>query len=110
MSKPLDYAEILKKVVKDATIHQPRLQAIKLYPVCDLESGQFVVLATGFDKKSWMDFVLFHARLIEKDNSDRQVIIEEDNFEEGLVNILIAAGIKKEDIVTNWQQVVAVNK
>lgn len=48
-----------------------------------------------------MDFVLFHARLIEKDNSDRQVIIEEDNFEEGLVNTLIAAGIKKEDIVTS---------
>ncbi len=110
MSKFLDYAEILKQTVKDATIHQPRLQAIKLYPVCDIESGQFVVLATGFDKQKWMDFVLFHARLIEKDNSDRQVIIEEDNFEEGLVNTLIAAGIKKEDIVTNWQQVVAVNK
>lgn len=110
MSKPLDYAEILKKVVKDATIHQPRLQAIKLYPVCDLESGQFVLLATGFDKQKWMDFVLFHARLIEKDNSDRKVIIEEDNFEKGLVNTLIAAGVKKEDIVTNWQQVVAVNK
>jgi hypothetical protein len=27
--------------------------------------------------------------------------IEEDNFEEGLVNILIEAGIKKEDIVTS---------
>jgi hypothetical protein len=35
--------------------------------------------------------------------SDRQVIIEEDNFEEGLVDTLIAAGIKKEDIVTSWQ-------
>ncbi len=101
MSKPIDYSEILKKVVKDATIHQPSIQAIKLYPVCDLESGQFVVLATGFDKQKWMDFVLFHARLIEKDSSDRQVIIEEDNFEEGLVNALIEAGIKKEDIVTS---------
>ncbi len=104
MFKPVDYSEILKKVVKDATIHQPRLQAIKLYPVCDLESGQFVVLATGFDKQRWMDFVLFHARLIEKDNSDRQIIIEEDNFEEGLIDTLIEAGIKKEDIVTSWQQ------
>ena len=103
MSKSLDYAEILKKVVKDATIHQPSLQPIKLYPVCDLESGQFVVLATGFDKQKWMDFVLFHARLIEKDNSDRQIIIEEDNFEEGLVNTLIEAGIRKEDIITSWQ-------
>ena len=28
-----------------------------------------------------------------------QIIIEEDNFEEGLVDTLIEAGIKKEDIV-----------
>ena len=110
MDNSLNYVEILKKVVKDATIHQPRIQAIKLYPVCDAESGHFVVLATGFDKQKWMDFVLFHARLIEKDNSDRQIIIEEDNFEEGLVDTLIAAGIKKEDIVTSWQQAIAVNK
>ncbi len=52
----------------------------------------------------------FHARLIEKDNSDRQIVIEEDNFKEGLVNTLIEAGIKKEEIVTSWQQAIAVNK
>jgi hypothetical protein len=50
---------------------------------------------------------LFHARLISEDNSDRQIIIEEDNFEEGLVDTLIAAGIKKEDIVTSWQQAIS---
>ncbi|MFM7602357.1 MAG: element excision factor XisI family protein, partial [Pseudanabaena sp.] len=77
--------------------------------VCDLESGHFLVLATSRSKKSWFDSILFHARLI-TDNSDRQVIIEEDNFEEGLVNALIEAGIKKEDIVTSWQQAIAVNK
>ena len=53
-----------------------------------------------------MDSVLFHARLIEKENSDRQIIIEEDNFEEGLIDTLIEAGIKKEDIVTSWQQAI----
>ena len=110
MDKSLNYIDILKKTVKDATIAQPRLQAIKLYPVCDAESGHFLVLATGWDKQRWMDSVLFHARLIEKDNSDHQVIIEEDNFEEGLVDTLIAAGIKKEDIVTSWQQAIAANK
>lgn len=110
MDNSPDYVEILKKVVKDATIHQPSIQVIKLYPVYDAEFGHFVVLATGFDQQKWMDFVLFHARLIEKDNSDRQVIMEEDNFEEGLVNTLIEAGIKKEDIVTSWQQAIAVNK
>ena len=106
MSKPVDYSQILKKVIYDATIHQPSLQPINLYPVCDLESGHFLVLATSRSKKSWFDSILFHARLI-TDNRDRQVIIEEDNFEEGLVNTLIEAGIKKEDIITSWQQAIA---
>lgn len=93
----LKYVDILKKTVQDATIDQPSLQAIKLYPVCDAESGHFLVLAvlaTGRDKQSWMDSILFHARLIEKENNDRQIIIEKDNFEEGLVDT---------DIVTSWQ-------
>ncbi len=106
MDTTLNYAEIIKKTVKDATIDQPSIQAIKLYPVCDVESGNFVVLATGFDKQKWMDSVIFHARLIEKDNGDPQIIIEDDNFEEGLVDTLIEAGIKKEDIVTSWQQAI----
>jgi XisI protein len=110
MDKSLNYIDILKKTVKDATIAQPRLQAIKLYPICDTESGHFLVLATGFDKQKWMDNVIFHARLIEKDNGDPQIIIEDDNFEEGLVDTLIEAGIKKEDIVTSWQQAIAKNK
>ena len=95
MDNSLKYVDILKKTVQDATIDQPSLQAIKLYPVCDAESGHFLVLATGRDKHRWMDSVLFHARLI-----------EEDNFEEGLIDTLIEAGIKKEDIVTSWQQAI----
>jgi hypothetical protein len=106
MDNSLNYAEIIKKIVNSATIDQPSIQAIKLYPVCDLESGNFVVLATGFDNQKWIDNVIFHARLIEKDNGASQIIIEEDNFEEGLVDTLIEAGVKKEDIVTSWQQAI----
>ena len=96
MDRSLSYADILKKTVHSATIDQPRLQAIKLYPVCDTDSGHFLVLATGWDKQRWIDTVLFHAHLVEN-----QVIIEEDNFEEGLTSALVAAGIKSEDIVTS---------
>lgn len=110
MDTILNYAEILKKIVNDATIYQPSIQAIKLYPVCDVESGNFVVLATGVDNKKWVDFVLFHARLIETDKGDRKIIIEEDNFEEGLVDSLIAAGIKKEDIITSSQEILALSR
>jgi len=104
MDNSLNYTDILKKVVQEATVDQPRIQPIKLYPVCDPESGNFVIVATGYDRKRRVNFVVFHARLINKDNSDRQIIIEEDNFEEGLIDALIAAGIKKEDIITSWQQ------
>lgn len=96
MDKALDYANIIKKTLYDATLVQPRLQAIKIYPVCDSDAGHFLILATGWDKQDWMDTVLFHARLVEQ-----KVVIEEDNFEEGLTNVLIAAGIKLDDIVVN---------
>lgn len=96
MDHPLSYADILKKTVQSATVNQPRLQAIKLYPVCDMDSGHFLILATGWDKQRWLDTVVFHARLVEN-----QVVIEEDNCEEGLTSALIAAGIKREDITTS---------
>ena len=104
MDNSLKYEEILKKIVQDAASEQPSLQPIKLYPVCDPESGHFLVLATSRNKKSWFDSILFHARLIKEDDSDRKIIIEEDNFEEGLTDALIAAGIKKDHIITSWQQ------
>jgi XisI protein len=89
------YVDILKKTLHEATIDQPRLQAIRLYPVCDVESGHFLILATGWDNQQWIDTILFHARLVHD-----QVVIEEDNFEEGLSQSLIAEGIKAEDILT----------
>jgi XisI protein len=98
MDYPLNYTDILKKTVQEATIDQPRLQAIKLYPVCDTDSGHFLVVATGWDKQRWMDTILFHARLVED-----QIIIEEDNFEESLTQILIDRGIAKEDIITHLE-------
>lgn len=96
MEQSLSYADILKKTLQEETRAQPRLQAIRIYPVCDTDSGQFLVLATGWDKQRWIDSILFHARLV-----DSQVIIEEDNFEEGLSSSLIAAGIPAEDIITS---------
>jgi hypothetical protein len=100
MDKILNYANILKKTVQDAVVNQPRLQAIKLYPVCDTESGHFLILATGWDKQGWIDTILFHARLVEQ-----QIIIEEDNFEESLTQVLIVSGVKKDDIVIHLKPV-----
>ncbi|MFP4336288.1 MAG: hypothetical protein ACLFQP_00005, partial [Halothece sp.] len=31
-----------------------------VHQICDLESGHFLVLATGWDKQRWLDIILFH--------------------------------------------------
>jgi hypothetical protein len=98
MDQTLNYVDILKKTVQEAVANQPRLQAIKLYPVCDTESGHFLVLATGWDKQRWMDTILFHARLV-----GQHIIIEEDNFEESLTEVLLTRGVKKENILTHLE-------
>jgi hypothetical protein len=95
MDNSLTYAEILTQVLRKASIAQPRLQAIQIRAVCDAESGQFLIIATGWEKNIWLNTILFHARLV-----DGKVVIEDDNFEEGLTEALITAGIAAEDIVT----------
>jgi hypothetical protein len=93
MDNSLSYADIIEQTLKEATKDQPRIQSIRLYPVCDRDSGNFLILATGWDKKDWINTILFHAHLIEKD-----ITIEEDNFEEGLTSMLIDAGIDAKNI------------
>ncbi|NEO02267.1 MAG: XisI protein [Moorea sp. SIO3I7] len=95
MDHSLNYSDILKQILQEETRAQPSIQAIRLYPVCDTETGHFLVLATGWDKQRWINSILFHARLV-----NGQVVIEEDNFEEGLASALIAAGIPAENIIT----------
>ena len=96
MDNSLSYADIIQNTLQEATKDQPRLQSIQLYPVCDRESGHFLVLATGWDKQKWINTILFHAHLV-----DREVIIEEDNFEEGLTSALIQSGINAANIRTS---------
>jgi hypothetical protein len=95
MDNLLNYTEIIKKTLQEATLNQPSLQTIKIYPVCDSDSGNFLVLATGFDQQKWINTILFHARLVD----NNKIVIEEDNFEEGLTYSLIKAGIKEKDII-----------
>jgi hypothetical protein len=104
MDNSLSYADIIQNTLKEATKDQPRLQSIQLYPVCDRDSGHFLVLATGWDKQRWINAILFHAHLIVGEASlkeNREVIIEEDNFEEGLTSTLIESGIDAKNIRTS---------
>lgn len=94
MANSLNYAEILTQVLRKEAMSQPRLKSLKLSAVCDQESGQFLIIMTGWQQDKWVNTILFHARLL-KD----KIVIEDDNFEEGLTQILIRSGIPAEDII-----------
>ncbi len=94
MDNTLNYADILTQVLRKESAIQPRLKTIKIIPVCDKESGQFLIIMTGWEKETWINTILFHARLL-----DGKIVIEDDNFEEGLTTALIKAGIPPEDII-----------
>jgi hypothetical protein len=91
----MSYAEILTKVMRDEEQFQPSFVPVKIAPVCDPASGQFLLVAVGWEGRRRVDSIIFHAQLI-----DGQVVIETDMTEEGLKQTLIEAGIRQEDILT----------
>lgn len=93
MDKRMSYAEILTKVMRDEERFQPSFVPVKIVPVCDPASGQFLLVAVGWEGRRRVDSIIFHAQLI-----DEQVVIETDMTEEGLTQSLIESGIREEDI------------
>ena len=96
MDKSIKYAEILTQVLRQESVIQPRNKNVTISSVCDRETGIFLIIMTGWQKKYWSNTILFHACLEED-----KIIIHDDNFEEGLTNVLIQAGVNAEDITTD---------
>ena len=55
MDNTLNYADILTQVLRKESAIQPRLKTIKIIPVCDKESGQFLIIMTGWEKETWIN-------------------------------------------------------
>lgn len=92
------YADILTRVIHEEGKLQFSFQPeLKTVSACDRETGQFLLIVVGWDKKHWQHSILFHAQLI-----DGQVIIEANNTED-MTELLIEAGIRAEDIVSGWK-------
>ena len=96
MDQRVDYADILTRVIHEEGKLQPSFQPrLKIVSVCDQGTGQFLLIAVGWDGRRRVDNILFHAQL-----ADGKVTIETDMTEEGLTQDLIEAGIRKEDILS----------
>ena len=87
------YAELLMQVLRKVSIGHTGFGTLKVRSVCDVDAGQFLIIATGWEGPSWQDVILFHAWL-----KDGKVVVEENNFEKMLEDLL-EVGIAEEDIV-----------
>jgi hypothetical protein len=86
------YAELLTSVLRRVARDRAHLGGLKLRSVCDVEAGEFLIIATGWEAQSWHDDILFHAWL-----KDGKVVVEENNFEK-MLDDLLEVGIAEADI------------
>ena len=95
MDQAVNYADILEQVIREEGKLQPSFQpGLKIIPSCDRESGQYMLILTGWDKDGRHHSILFHAQLV-----GGKVMIETD-LTEGLKPQLIEAGIRPEDFLS----------
>jgi hypothetical protein len=92
----MKYSEMLTQVLREKSlVRYPLNPGLKVVASCDRESGQFLLIRIGWDRDEWHHTILFHAQLI-----DGKVIIEAD-MTEGLKPLLIEAGIREEDFLSD---------
>ena len=91
------YAEILTQIFRKIAIQQQTLRSLKIRSICDGDAGQFLIVATGWDrsagKLAWHDAILVDVWL-----QDGKVVVVENNMEY-LLEELIEAGVPEIDIV-----------
>lgn len=92
------YAELLMKLFRTIAMQQSNPHSLKIRSICDLEAGQFLVVATGWERSNgrlaWHDAILVDVWL-----QDGKVVVVESNME-SLLEDLIAVGIAPTDIVS----------
>lgn len=100
MAQTVNYAEILTEVLREkSNTRYPLQPGLKLVASCDPVSGQFLLIRIGWDKNHWHHSIVFHAQLI-----NGKVIIEAD-MTEGLKPLLLEAGIRAEDFLSDRDEV-----
>jgi XisI protein len=92
------YAKLLTQVFRAVAMQHPNPRQLKIRSVCDLEAGQFLIVATGWERSAgkliWHNFILVDVWL-----QDGKVVVVESNME-SLLESLVAAGIESTAIIS----------
>lgn len=99
MDQTESHADILTQILREKSkVKYPLHPGLKVVSSCDQETGQFLLIRIGWDKDEWFHSILFHAQLV-----NGKVIIEAD-MTEGLKPLLLEAGIRPEDFLSDRER------
>jgi hypothetical protein len=98
MANPKRYAEILRQVFQRIASEQGHAKGLRVRSICDEVSGQFLIVATGWDRSAervvWHDSIMVDVFI-----RDGKVVFIENDIEKMLED-LVEAGIPEVDIVS----------
>lgn len=94
MDKINKYVQIIKDILTEDAKFKPSHGEIEPFLVFDDEHHSYQLMLIGWSGTWRMHAAVIHVRLI-----NGKIWIEEDGTGEGIANVLVAAGVPKEDIV-----------
>ncbi len=97
MDKVDRYRQIIQRVVDETAAMLSQGNQVSILPVCDPVHDQYLMISLGRQNNRREHAIVFHAQL-----RNGKFLIEGDGTEEGMANLLIAAGVPEEDIKLSW--------
>lgn len=98
MEQLTDYAEIVKRIIREYGQYDSSIGEVETQMVFDDERGHYELIYVG-----WNDWRRVHGIVLHLDVRDGKIWIQHDGTEEGVANDLVAAGVPREDIVLAFQ-------
>lgn len=88
------YAQILSEVVREWGETGASLHPIDTEVICDLQSGNFLLIGVGWRKEARVHSMYFHARIREA-----KIWIEWDGIDPSIIEELLQRGIPRDAMV-----------
>ncbi|HZS87739.1 MAG TPA: XisI protein [Chloroflexota bacterium] len=94
MEKLARYRTIITSIIEQEARYRPKNAEIEVCQICDTQHDQYQLLYLGWEQDRRVFAPIIHLRI-----HNNKIWIEQDGTEEGVANLLVKAGIPRDDIV-----------
>ena len=98
MAQVTEYADIVKRIIREYGAVQPAGGEIRVEAICDDAQGHYELVYSG-----WSRSTRVHGPVLHLDVHDGKVWVEHDGTSPGVVDDLLAAGVPADHIVLAFQ-------